>query len=171
MQKCSCIKAEFYTDTQGTSLCMVCSNEEDKTHPMAVPKDEVIAMLKKLGDEYKLPSWNRTSAVLIEAMNTMNSMYAYGVNKFEPVIKDLVPFNLEAALYGYEVRTRDGRKVTNVRIASKDNKSMYDHEPKPIQGIRATLHNSVKAEEYSFYHDGGAHLYLGETGADLFMVK
>lgn len=84
MSKCNCVKPFPYTDNQGTNLCGGCGGcltEYVKPNPMAVSKNEVIAIMKKLGDEYKLPSWNRTSSVLLEAMDTMNRMYAYGVDK------------------------------------------------------------------------------------------
>ena len=168
MQKCKCLNTDSYNDNQGLELCLVCNYEKCNKNPLAVPKKDVTAMLKKLGDEYKLPPWNRTSTVLLEAMDTMNRMYAYGVNKDEQVPKK---FDLEAALAGAEVQTRDGRKVTGIRVVSEDSKTMYAHEPEPVQGLRATIHNKQGPCEHHFYLDGGAAKYLGETLADLVMKE
>ncbi len=80
-------------------------------------------------------------------------------------------FNLEAALKGTKVQTRDGRKVTSIKVISKDSKTMYTHEPEPVQGLMATIHNPCGPCKYHFYRDGGAAKYLGENPADLVMVE
>jgi len=128
-----------------------------------VSKDEVVGMLEKLLEEAEMVSWKRKTSTLLEAADVMNRMYAYGTKK-------TVAFNLEDALNGAEVQTRDGRKVTGIKVVSDDCKSMYAHEPKPIQGLMASIHNDLGIMEFPFYKDGGAHLYLGENSADLFMV-
>ena len=74
-------------------------------------------------------------------------------------------FNLEAAINGGSVVTRDGRKVTNVRVSSSSN-DYLNH-----QGLRAEIHNTGGVHEHKFYHDGGSHKYFGNSDADLFMSK
>lgn len=81
-------------------------------------------------------------------------------------------FDLRAALQGAEVRTRDGRKVTDVRVVnttapySPSNVDEYSGQ-QYVQGIRATIHNEHFKDEYAFYHSGESHLYGIETDADL----
>ena len=132
-----------------------------------VHKKEVTEMLETLLAEHKKLPWQRNSTVLLKAMDVMNRMYAYGVDKVEVPKK----FNLEAALGGAKVQTRDGRNVSGIHVVSDDRKTMYSHEPQPVQGLRATIHNSHGEGEYPFYKNGGAHLYLGDNAADLVMVE
>jgi hypothetical protein len=83
-------------------------------------------------------------------------------------------FDLEEALAGHAVMTRDGRKITGVRevnrtcMTHRDAEDMCDNSTF-IQGLVATVHNTQGLHEYRFYHDGGAHKYGGVNGCDLFM--
>lgn len=81
-------------------------------------------------------------------------------------------FDLKAALQGAEVRTRDGRKVTDVQVKiaeapfSAQNVDEYAGE-EYIKGITAVIHNEHFKDTYEFYHSGGSHIYGLETEADL----
>lgn len=82
-------------------------------------------------------------------------------------------FDLQLALAGAKVQTRDGRTVTDIKVVrdalprtKEDVRRMWVY----IQGIRGTIHNFSGYHEYPFYHDGTAHKYLGDDSADLFMV-
>ncbi|MGD1524271.1 hypothetical protein [Vibrio owensii] len=84
-------------------------------------------------------------------------------------------FNLQLALAGHAVETRDGRKVSGVKETNKD--APYSAESvdefngeQYAQGVSAVIHNKCGKSTYPFYHDGGAHLYGGRTEADLVMV-
>jgi hypothetical protein len=88
-------------------------------------------------------------------------------------------FNIDMALNGIPVETRDGRKVSNIFIFSDNSpKSQiealskeYNGDDNPYnQGIRATVHNHNFSDQYSFYHDGSAHMYSGINDSDLVMV-
>ena len=78
-------------------------------------------------------------------------------------------FNLTAALNGADVITRDGRKVTNIKVIGKD--IVFDNGVKSNyqQALIGDIRNDCGACTYPFYSDGVAHKYLLETGADLFM--
>lgn len=89
-------------------------------------------------------------------------------------------FNLNAALEGAPVCTRDGRRVTNILVTdptaptSAHDASLLELK-KPYtdpyrQGIQARIHNLSFSDEYSFYHDGGSHRFGLETCSDLKMV-
>lgn len=88
-------------------------------------------------------------------------------------------FNLELALKGHPVSTKDGRKVTDFKIidddapkSAKDVREYVDNanHKKYYQGITAVLHNNNNTGVFPFYHDGGSHLYGSETQCDLVMV-
>jgi hypothetical protein len=82
-------------------------------------------------------------------------------------------FDLKKALAGHSVFTRDGRKVTNIRVVNQDApKSVREvHNEKYIQGIEGTIHNLSGPSVYPFYHDGGSHKYGGSTLSDLIMMS
>ena len=86
-------------------------------------------------------------------------------------MSELKVFNLTAALNGYPVQTRDGRKVTNIKVVSED--IIFDNgvDSNYQQALIGDIMNNCGACTYPFYSDGVAHKYLLETGADLFMVK
>ncbi|ELP5902508.1 hypothetical protein QTV49_004548 [Vibrio vulnificus] len=83
------------------------------------------------------------------------------------------PFNLELALSGATVVTRDGRLVTDIKIinesAPKSAKEANDNDLEYEQGIEVTIHNSNFSDRYSYYHNGGSHKYGLDTDADLFL--
>lgn len=85
-------------------------------------------------------------------------------------------FDLKQALFGAEVRTRDGRHVTNVKVIDSMSpfsiRDAVDDDENYKQGLEATIHNvngsgNISEDVFNFYHDGGAHIYGGENGADL----
>lgn len=83
-------------------------------------------------------------------------------------------FNLKNALQGEPVVTRDGRTISNIRIvdntAPKSANDVDEHNgEKYEQGLKADIHNTHHTSSYSFYHDGGSHLYGGENASDLMM--
>ncbi len=86
--------------------------------------------------------------------------------------KDKLVFDLEAALNGSEVRTRDGRKVTDVKIfddgapKSADEVDEYNDEVY-FKGMSVVIHNVGGLHRHEYYHDGGSHLYGLATDADL----
>lgn len=88
-------------------------------------------------------------------------------------------FNLEQALKGTPVTTKDGRKISNIRVVNdsapkssreatdldyKSNKNAYQ------QGIVVTLHNDSGESDFPYYHSGEAHRYGLATNADLQMA-
>tara|TARA_Y100000310_G_scaffold227068_1_gene229253 strand:+ start:62 stop:406 length:345 start_codon:yes stop_codon:yes gene_type:complete len=81
-------------------------------------------------------------------------------------------FDLESALKGAIVITKDGRKVTDIKIVdanapfSADCVDEYSTE-EYRQGVSAVIHNATGQHEYPFYHNGGAHIYGGDNPADL----
>jgi len=81
-------------------------------------------------------------------------------------------FDLHLALNGRKVKTRDGRNVSRITLANnKAPKSAKDvNDGDYTQGILATIHNVLGEMQFEFYHDGGAHKYGGENGADLVMA-
>jgi hypothetical protein len=88
-------------------------------------------------------------------------------------------FDLTKALNGIPVTTKDGRKVSNIRVvntytprsAAEASSLDYDVEHNAFQqGLIATIHNTCGESDYPYYHDGGAHLYGGNTSADLQMA-
>lgn len=88
-------------------------------------------------------------------------------------------FDLTKALKGEPVTTKDGRKVSNIRVvnksapkSAKEASSLdYDVEYDAFeQGLMATIHNTCGDSDYHYYHDGGAHRYGGKTNADLQMA-
>ena len=95
--------------------------------------------------------------------------------------KDMKPFNLDEALAGNPVCTRDGRLVTNVIVtdanapksAKEAQSNAYNCQTKDGEdacfrgGLTASL---GKLNNVNYYHDGIRHLYGIETGADLFML-
>ena len=80
-------------------------------------------------------------------------------------------FNLKDALNGSPVKTRDGRKISNVRVVGVDAINNLASEPEPTQALMAEIHNDCGLCDYPFYSDGIAHKYRGLTGADLMMVN
>ena len=74
-------------------------------------------------------------------------------------------FNLKYALNGSPVQTRDGRKVSKVRVVCANIKAKYQ------QGLMAEIHNKCGLCDYTFYSDGGSHAHFVESGADLMMVS
>jgi hypothetical protein len=91
----------------------------------------------------------------------------------------LYPFELTKALKGESVTTKDGRKVSNIRVArtctpksaAEANSIDYHVVHNAFQqGLIATVHNTCGKSDYPYYHDGGAHRYGGITDADLHMV-
>lgn len=81
-------------------------------------------------------------------------------------------FDLKSALNGAEVRTRDGRKVTEIRVVditapySASNVDEYAGEEYK-QGLLADIENKNGKSTYPFYHSGESHKYGLETDADL----
>lgn len=87
-------------------------------------------------------------------------------------------FNLEEALEGKSVQTKDGRKVTGFLIVndfpttpSEALDLEYKGDSSYKQGLRGTIHNTNGYSEYLFYHDGKANMYGAGSQADLFMVS
>ena len=87
----------------------------------------------------------------------------------------LQPFDLDLALSGSPVVTRDGRSVTDIRIinesAPKSAKEANDNDLEYEKRIEVTIHNPDFSGRYSYYHNGGYHKYGLETEADLFLSK
>lgn len=81
-------------------------------------------------------------------------------------------FDLNAALNGASVQTRDGRTVTDIKIVTHDAPHSAEsvdelNGGEYIMGIEAKIHNKHFSDTYPFYHSGGSHKYGIETGADL----
>ena len=83
-------------------------------------------------------------------------------------------FDLTLALLGHPVQTKDGRKVTDIKIVDEN----APHSPHDVneflgeeysQGITGVIHNLTGLHTYPFYHNGSSHLYGGTTEADLVM--
>jgi len=86
--------------------------------------------------------------------------------------QDLLEFDLELALQGNPVKTRDGRKVSDVKVIIE--KAAYSasqideyNDEEYIQGLTAVIHNPTGQHTHSFYHSGGSHRYGLTTEADL----
>lgn len=85
-------------------------------------------------------------------------------------------FDLTLALLGHPVQTKDGRKVTDIKMVdetaphSADDVNETDGE-EYSQGITGVIHNLSGLHTYPFYHNGGSHLYGGTTEADLVMSE
>lgn len=84
-------------------------------------------------------------------------------------------FDLNLALNGASVTTKDGRKVTDIKVVnenapfSAEDVDEFKGE-EYIQGLTGVIHNLTGLHTYEFYHNGGAHLYGGNTQADLVMA-
>lgn len=88
-------------------------------------------------------------------------------------------FNLKEALGGAPVSTKDGRKVSNIRVvnefAPKSSRESVDLEYESDsnayqQGILLTIHNDDGKSDFPYYHSGESHRYGLPTDADLQMV-
>lgn len=91
---------------------------------------------------------------------------------------NLQPFDLKKSICGAVVMTRDGRKVTDIHVidsmAPFNIRAAVGDDENYTQGLEATIHNldakgNVSKDVFTFYHDGGAHIYGGENGADLML--
>jgi hypothetical protein len=87
-------------------------------------------------------------------------------------------FNLEQALIGASVTTKDGRKVSNARVVNnscpKSSREAADLDYKVggnayQQGIVVTIENDEGGSDFPYYHSGEAHLYGLAVDADLRM--
>ena len=81
-------------------------------------------------------------------------------------------FDLEKALSGAPVQTKDGRKVTDIKVvlasAPRDSSYVDEYEGEEyIQGLTGVIHNTSGLDTYPFYHSGVAHKYGLATEADL----
>ena len=78
------------------------------------------------------------------------------------------PFNLQEALSGDIVTTRDGRRVTCIRRSAE---SDFQEYPKYPFGLTGYIHNNGQHDQYPFTMKGGANRFGIETEADLFMAN
>jgi len=89
--------------------------------------------------------------------------------------REVFEFDLKMALQGYEVQTKDGRKVTNVveenPMAYPNAEAAASDDINYEQGLTAIVHNVGGEHKHVFYHDGKAHKYGLKTGSDLVIIK
>ena len=115
--------------------------------------------------------FNRSSyEVSLDEQIKLHNELSLNIKKWRKHTGDLKAFDLQSALNGAKVRTRDGRTVTNVKVICDD--VIFDDgvQSEYTQGLTAEIHNACGVCTYPFYHNGGAHKYLGQNDADLFMV-
>ena len=131
----------------------------------------------KAHEEMTEKKFNELSAKFYELLNTNKPEEAdrliRSLSHAESERSVAKSFDLQLALNGRKVKTRDGRNVSHVTLvnnhAPKSAEDVNDSE-NYTQGIVATIHNTLGESRFKFYHDGGSHKYGGENGADLVMA-